>query len=84
MPSLQQLNTPVTGSETFKLGDIHPFVAYAIALFHQHKNPTPEINSLLKSIVNGKTKTALGEQKPNSELFGDSFAVVDTYWEQAD
>ncbi|NEP29872.1 hypothetical protein [Moorena sp. SIO3I6] len=65
-----------------KLADIHPFVAYAIAIFHKHKNPTPEINSLVDSIVNGKTKTAVGEEKLNSEFFGDSFAVVDAYWKQ--
>lgn len=83
MLSWQQLDAPVAGSESLKLADIHPFVAYAIALFHKHKNPAPEINTLLESIVNGKTKTVLGEEKPNSELFGDSFAVVDAYWQQA-
>jgi len=81
-PSWQQLNAPVAGSDSLKLADIHPFVAYAIAIFHKHKNPTPEINSLLDSIVNGKTKTAVGEEKLNSEFFGDSFAVVDAYWKQ--
>lgn len=83
MSSWQQLDAPVKGSKSLKLADIHPFVAYAIALFHKHKNPAPEINSLLESIVNGKTKTVLGEEKQNSELFGDSFAVVDAYWQQA-
>ncbi|NEP90474.1 MAG: hypothetical protein F6K18_28660 [Okeania sp. SIO2C2] len=83
MPSWQQLEQTVAGSESLKLGDIHPFVAYAIAIFHKQKKLTPEINSLLDSIVNGKTKTALGEEKLNSELFGDSFAVVDAYWQQA-
>jgi hypothetical protein len=79
MSSWQELDAPVAGSESWKLGDIHPFAAYAIAKKHQHKNPAPEINSLIARIVGGKTKTVLGEEKPNSELFVDSFAVVDAF-----
>lgn len=83
MPSWQQLDAPVAGSNSLKLADIHPFVAYAIAIFQKHQNSNPEKNSLLDRIVHGQTKTVLGEAKLNSEFFGDSFAVVDAYWKQA-
>lgn len=81
MPSLQQLDAPAKGSETLKLENIHPFVAYAIARFHEQKNPCPEIGSVVDRIVNGKTKTVLGEEKPNS-VFEKSFAMVDAYWQR--
>ena len=83
MPSLTQLDTPVSQSDTWKLDDINPFVAYAITSFHLHqKTASPEkFFPLIKRILNGRIKTATGSEKNiNSIDFRDSFDRVDSYW----
>ncbi len=81
LPSMEQLKAPGQSQVSFTLGDIHPLIAYAIARFHQQKNPSPEVEDYLHCLVNGKTKTVVGEEKPNS-VFAASFAQVDAYWQK--
>ena len=83
MPSLTQLDTPVAKSQTWKLEEINPFVAYAIASFHLHHKTgsATKVFSLMQRILNGTRKTSYeSEYNINSVRFRESFERVDRYW----
>jgi len=79
----EQLAETVAGSDTWKLANVYPFVAYALLCWHQNQSSCPELKSVLEQLAHGSTQTVLGVEKPNSELFTDSFAAVDTYWQSS-
>ncbi|MEM1002369.1 MAG: hypothetical protein AAGH46_06955, partial [Bacteroidota bacterium] len=83
MPSLTQLVSSIAQSQTLKLEDTNPFVAYAIASFHLHCQTasTSEIESLIKRILNSRTRGICQvESSLNSARFQGSFEAVNQYW----
>jgi hypothetical protein len=71
MPSLIELENTVAQSDTLKLEDTHPFIAYAVAQFHYHNtmNSPDQVSPIIERILNS-----------NQTNFPESFELVDNYW----
>ena len=82
-PSLAQLDDVVTQGTKWKLENLHPFVAYAIACYHLYQEAGLERSASLFSqrILDGHIATPTGaDATVNSICFQESFVCVDRYW----
>jgi hypothetical protein len=80
MPSLEQLNKPVTGSATLTLTETHPFLTYAIAQFycHQESKKVPK-NIFELSLNNQADYLEKYQEQINSKTLKKSCEIVDYY-----